>query len=85
MASQIHDTDGQMLDGNGDGTPGDDYVTTFHKLTGDFNGDAKVDAADFLMFRFNYLSNNLAFDLNGDGQVDSGDFLKFRLQFMKVV
>jgi hypothetical protein len=81
IASQIHDTAGQHLDGNGDGVPGDDYVMSFHRLLGDFNGDGAVGANDFALFRLAIGTNNLIYDLDGDGTVDANDFFLFRMQF----
>src|SRR5262249_18517531 len=58
IASQLQDTAGQPFDGNGDGIPGDDYVTQFHQLRGDFSGNGSVDGVDFLMFRAALNTNN---------------------------
>ncbi len=85
LASQIHDTAGQALDGNGDGVPGDDYVMNFHRLAGDFDGDGTVAASDFILFRLAFGSNDLTFDLDGDGTVNAGDFVRFRLTFGSVI
>jgi hypothetical protein len=81
LALQIHDTDGQALDGNGDGVPGDNYVMNFHRLLGDFNGDGTVSASDVVLFRQAFGTNNLTFDLDGDGTVDANDFILFRMYF----
>lgn len=81
LASQIHDTAGQPLDGNGDGVPGDDFVMQFHRLRGDFDGDADVDAGDFVVLRFAFGSADLTFDLDGDGDMDARDFATFRGRF----
>ncbi len=85
LASQIHDTAGQALDGNGDGVPGDDYVMNFHRLAGDFDGDGTVATSDFILFRFAFGSNDLTFDLDGDGTVNASDFVRFRLTFGSVI
>jgi len=59
LASQITTATGQQLDGNGDGTPGDDFVfadsgtTTgnqLYRLYGDANGDRTVNAADLATY-----------------------------------
>lgn len=86
---------GGGLDGNGDGTPGDDYVlnstpfvnpampaTGLFRLFGDANGNGRVEPEDFLAFRLAFLSNVDAFDFNGTGVVDAADFLRFRLNFL---
>ena len=73
------------FDGNGDGSPGDNGVRTFHRLFGDANGDATVNATDFLAFRLAFLSSDPAFDYNGNGTVDSSDFMQFRLRFLQSV
>src|SRR5690606_20724859 len=48
-------------------------------LTGDYNGDGRVDAADYLVWR-NTLSStdNLAADGNQSGQVDADDYLVWK-------
>src|SRR5207253_4862649 len=50
LAGQIS-ANGQPLDGNGDGTPGDNYTfgdaQGLFRLFGDANGDRRVDIADF--------------------------------------
>jgi hypothetical protein len=79
------------LDGNGDGTVGDDYTRAgtpangLFRLFGDANGDATVNSSDFLAFRLAFLSASPTFDYNGSGSVDSGDFLQFRLHFLQSV
>ncbi|MBX7105635.1 MAG: MBG domain-containing protein [Gemmataceae bacterium] len=80
------------LDGNGDGTGGDNYVllgdpTTnkLFRLFGDSDGDGQVAANDFLAFRLSFLTASVAFDSNNDGTVDANDFLQFRLRFLAVI
>ena len=82
---------GQQLDGNGDGTPGDNFTLTdaqgLFRLFGDGNGDRRVDNADFFQFRttFGLASTNPAYlafyDVNADGIVDNADFFQFRTRF----
>jgi len=79
---------GGALDGNGDGTAGDNYVSPtsgpgrIFRLFGDQDGDADVDAADYIAFRGAFGGvTNLAFDADGDGDVDSADFVAFRGRF----
>jgi hypothetical protein len=76
------------LDGNADGTGGDDFQTPLgppgrlHRLFGDNDGDADVDATDFGAFRAAFGgSSNLAFDADGDNDVDATDFGAFRARF----
>ncbi len=45
-ASLVTDLAGNPLDGNGDGTGGDHYELTFHRLAGDADGNMVVDSAD---------------------------------------
>jgi len=79
---------GGPLDGDGNGAGGDDYLTPLtgpgrlHRLFGDNDGDADVDAQDFGAFRgaFGGVSN-LAFDFDNDGDVDAQDFGQFRARF----
>ncbi|MBX7103591.1 MAG: hypothetical protein K1X57_05895, partial [Gemmataceae bacterium] len=75
----------EALDGDADGLAGGDYVANFHRLFGDSNGDARVDAVDFLAFRLGLGMNNPAFDYDGDGVVGPTGFLQFRVRFLKEV
>lgn len=86
LSSQV--SDGAFaLDGNGDGTPGDNATSTLFRLFGDNDGDRDVDSLDFLALRATSgLSSgnpgfNAAFDSDNDGDVDSADFLEFRTRF----
>ncbi|MFL5328757.1 MAG: hypothetical protein ACJ8C4_07560 [Gemmataceae bacterium] len=78
LANQVHDIFGRPLDGNGDGTPGDDLVWHFHRLLGDFNGDSTVNNSDYLLFRNAIATSQPAFNLDGTGEVDQNDYLIFR-------
>ncbi|MBX7105248.1 MAG: hypothetical protein K1X57_14290 [Gemmataceae bacterium] len=81
----------QSLDGNGDGTGGDNYVLVgspangLFRLFGDADGSGQVGSSDFLAFRLAFLSSDSTFDSDGDGQVGSSDFLAFRLNFLATV
>jgi hypothetical protein len=88
VAAKVNGPDGQALDGDGDGTPGDNFITPdagpgrLHRLFGDNDGDADVDATDFGAFRAAFGgSSNLAFDSDNDGDVDATDFGQFRARF----
>lgn len=73
---------GAALDGNGDGTGGDDFTFNFHRLFGDSDGDRDVDIADFAAFRGAFSNtSNLSFDSDGDSDVDLNDFSEFRVRF----
>jgi len=75
------------LDGNGDGTAGDDYVligtpaNKLFRLFGDADGDGDVDAQDFGAFRAAFGGFNAVFDADADGDVDAADFGQFRARF----
>jgi len=79
---------GGKLDGDGNGTAGDDFLSPLtgpgrlHRLFGDVDGDGDVDAQDFGAFRAAFGgTSNLAFDFDGDGDVDAQDFGQFRSRF----
>jgi hypothetical protein len=94
LASQIS-AGGLLLDGNGDGTQGDNYTFSdaqgLFRYYGDSNGDQRVDISDFGLFSgtFNLgagQSGYLAyFDFNGDGHIDIVDFGQFSLRFFTVL
>jgi len=87
LASQVS-TPGGALDGNADGTPGDDYsfgpAQGLVRKYGDGNGDGKVDAADLALFRqtFGRVAGDPLYlswlDVNGDGAVNGLDLARFR-------
>jgi hypothetical protein len=89
LASQIS-ANGQALDGNGDGTPGDNFTfgdaQGLFRFFGDINGDRHVDIADFGLFSssFNLSTGQTgfiaAFDFNGDGVIDIADFGQFSVR-----
>ena len=78
---------GQPWDGDADGTPGGNNVSTLYRLYGDANGDRRVDNADFFQFRttFGQGIGNPAYraylDFDGNGLVDNVDFFQFRTRF----
>jgi hypothetical protein len=89
---------GSGLDGDGNGTGGDNFVfastpfvnvntpaTGVFRLFGDNNGNGQVGTDDFLAFRLAFLSATDAFDNDGNGTVDASDFLRFRLNFLATI
>jgi hypothetical protein len=90
LAGQIT-ANGQGLDGNGDGTPGDNYTfgsaQGLFRYFGDVTGDGVVNGADFAYFRsaFGTTAGNPAYlwylDYDGDGAVNGADFAPFRARF----
>lgn len=81
LASQVTDGLGNQLDG------GTDYVAAFHRLFGDANGDATVNAFDYGRFRpaFGSSIGQPAYvdwlDIDGDGTINSFDLGQFRDRF----
>jgi hypothetical protein len=94
FASQIS-ANGQSLDGDADGTPGDNYTfgdaQGLFRFFGDVNGDRHVDIADVGLFSstFNLSTGQpgfiAAFDFNGDGHIDIADFGQFSIRFFTVL
>jgi len=85
-AGQVSNSTGK-LDGNKDGTGGDNYAfignpaNGLFRLFGDSNGDAIVNSSDFAFFRSIFGLGASIFDLNSDGQTNSADFAEFRKRF----
>jgi hypothetical protein len=88
---------GVALDGNGDGTSGDDFTlfdlaaNNLFCLFGDVNGDATVNAADYAQMR-TALGTSVGqaayldfLDFNGDGTINSFDFGQFRNRFGGII
>jgi hypothetical protein len=94
LASQIT-YNGCHLDGNGDGTDGDDYTfgdaQGLLRFYGDVNGDRVVNGTDFGVFRdaFGTVVGDPAYvdylDFDGDGAVNGTDFAQFRARFGMVL
>jgi hypothetical protein len=76
---------GGFLDGNKNGihdtAPADNFISNFHRLFGDGNGDGVVNSEDFAMFRLFFGLGASIFDFTGDGQTNSDDFAAFRARF----
>jgi len=84
------------LDGNGDGSGGDDYVladggtTTgnqLFRLFGDATGDRTVNAADLTLFRnvFGALTTDITFDFDLSQVINATDLTAFRTNFGAVI
>jgi hypothetical protein len=75
----VTDGSGNLLDGNGDGTGGDDFAGRTFAFTGDANHDRTVDFNDLVKLAQNYNSNGgKSFeegDFNHDGNVDFNDLV----------
>jgi autotransporter-associated beta strand protein len=94
LANQIT-AGGVQLDGNGDGTPGDNFTfgdpQGLFRFFGDINGDRNVDIADFGVFSstFGLTSGQMgfisAFDYNQDGVIDIADFGQFSIRIFTVL
>lgn len=77
-----------MLDGDGDGVSGPDYTFGFHRFAGDFDGDADVDLADYLIFQGCFNQGAVAgpmpcgsADLDFDGDIDLSDHVRMLTAF----
>lgn len=79
LAAGISDASGLPLDGNGDGTGGDNYVFNFSVFAGDANRDGKVDFADLVKVAQHYGQPGsfswIDGDFNGDGSVGFSDLV----------
>jgi hypothetical protein len=83
IGSQVTGPGGLALDGDGDGTPGGDNVTTLYRLFGDADGNRTVNVADLTLFRSAYgtVTTDPTFDFNGDGVISATDLAAFRVNF----
>jgi hypothetical protein len=89
LAGQVS-SHGLPLDGDADGTGGDDYLFPdtglpggLYRLYGDANGDRVVNAVDLSLFRnlFGATTSDPTFDMNGDGVIDVTDLAALRTNF----
>jgi hypothetical protein len=86
LSSQVK-INGLAIDGDADGAPGGDSVTSFFRLYGDLNGDRAVDGFDLTVFRaaFGTVLGDPNYhdylDLNGDGAIDGLELTAFRNHF----
>ncbi|MBI9018525.1 MAG: right-handed parallel beta-helix repeat-containing protein [Phycisphaerae bacterium] len=78
---------GNPLDGNSDGTEGDDHAFVLHRMLADANGDRKVDRTDSDIWKTNYdpFGNNANTPGNGDwnldGKINSADLFIWQRNF----
>ena len=86
--SKITDSLGTKVDAAGTGTAGSSTSTNFLRFFGDSNGDAIVDATDYLNFRNAYVTGvvtaaNSIFDYDGNGVFTTADLNAFNQRFVK--
>jgi hypothetical protein len=87
-AAAVRDSQGKSLDGNSDGTPGDDFVYDLFHLTGDANQDRTVNHLDFQALYANFGQAGRQYthgDFNFDGTVDFKDFQMLERAFGKTL
>ena len=78
---------GKPLDGDANGTAGEDFTLDLHRLFGDVNGDKAVNGLDLTAFRnaFGTVSADAGYvsslDFNGDGAINGTDLIEFRNRF----
>jgi fibronectin-binding autotransporter adhesin len=87
LANQVTGAFG-ALDGDDNGTGGDDYTLVGNPSTnklfrffGDIDGDGAVATNDFVLFRQSFNGVNDIFDFDDDGFVSTSDFVQFRSRF----
>jgi subtilisin-like proprotein convertase family protein len=80
-APAVRNLAGMSLDGDGDGVAGGNFVTTFHRLFGDANGDRTITAMDFHQFRLALGQGPSIFDFDNDGLTSAADFNAFRWRY----
>jgi hypothetical protein len=77
LAADVGDLSGNALDGNGDGTSGDDLNFDFFFLLGDADHNGIVNLDDFSVLAANFGQTGTNFsraDFNYDGQTNLADF-----------
>jgi parallel beta-helix repeat protein len=88
LASGITDASGNQLDGNGDGTPGDNVVGKFFFLLADANHDAAVNFVDLVALAQNYNGIGKTWatgDSSYDGKVDFTDLVALAQRYNTVL
>jgi len=90
------DTADPTLDGDGNGTPGGDFVRRFNVLPGDVNGSGSVLADDFSQVKQKFFSSTASpgsgaaaytvfHDVNGSGNILADDFSEVKKRFFNVL
>ena len=83
----VDDTAGNLLDGDGNGTPGGIFDLRFDVALGDIDGDGQVFTTDLIGWQaaFNSLPGGASYnpnaDLDGDGQIFTTDLLIWQANF----
>ena len=76
------DSSNRLVDG--DGSADGIHRFNFHRMLGDFTGDAAVTSADFARFNEHYLSvlgqarYDFVYDFDGNGRIDALDYVTLR-------
>jgi len=90
VAAGVTDTAGNSLDGDGNGTPNDDFVFNFFVLSGDANRDRSVNLDDFTALAASFGQPNRVFsqgnfNYSAGGVVNLDDFTILAAQFGKTL
>jgi len=74
-----------ILDGDGDCLPGGDYVTGFHRLLGDADGNARVGFGDLSLLASRWVQSPgyCGLDTNRDNTINFFDFATFAKNWLK--
>jgi hypothetical protein len=89
IAGKIHDSDGRLLDGDGDGLTGDSAVEEFFRRFGDTDGDNDVDRFDAEAFAVTFGKRRRDaeylwyLDINNNGRVSFDDLARFVLGMVR--
>lgn len=84
FGQRIRNAAGELLDGDGNGTAGGNYLTTFRRLFGDVDGNGRVDALDLNAWRQTSAGNPdyahllTALDYDANGLLNNVDWNQFR-------
>ncbi|HBE69257.1 MAG TPA: hypothetical protein DDW52_14000, partial [Planctomycetaceae bacterium] len=87
IAGTLEDVNGNIFDGDGNGTTGDGYIfgdlasDGFYRYFGDSNGDRTVNVTDYLAFLAVFGSSSETFDIDDSGSIAVTDYLAFLARF----